>query len=355
MTTVFVCVYASLAVLIIISALRAKAKRRDEANAVRLRPLVLVVGLADLVLFAAFTFLASAAASAAAWVFFAFSTVGAYLVASYLNCSVCRDGDGFRVTDVFTVTRAYSISDVTAVECLPDGGAIVHVGRRSIRLDRITVGSEEFIGSLEEAGAPFCKKARRGFDPFNGNVADPAGFVVVFVIAAVLAVVLTVGMTVSFVRSRVPDAAELIKSEVRFDGYGQNGSALELFADGEKYFVFRSAKTLAKRDELLRRIGRGETFTVQSDGGNDLYAITGAGGEVFLEYDVMKTAQNSNRRLGVVCVAAIDAMLVFIIGGCLAVGRHPERYGERTKRLFFKKGYLVGDNTREKIGKHKRS
>lgn len=269
--------------------------------------------------------------------FLLFAAPGDLLLYGYLSVEIIYDRNGFTVRGPLR-SRRYSYGDVTGIRLR--GDVTLYIGRRHILMDAMCSSREDFLGALDRwqrrHGVVLPEQTAR--DPFLGHVDNP--WFISFMLALEL-LICTVILPAACVWVAVAPLPDLTERTVVFTAAEADGDTLLLHAGDETFRIEEYADYGIAADQLKARCDGTEQFTVQVQGEkNWVYALTGESGTQYLTLEGCRTVYRRSQ------LPAVPFLLLFSAGGiwmsvmAFRVGRHPERYSERVRGLFFRKDAL---------------
>ena len=332
-----------------------RRKRSDNACCVQLSPILLWIGSVACVFFSIpVNLFGPAEEPKFVWHFFeAFLLLNAAMLLAYCNETIRYDDAQFEARDLFGRKRVFRYGEITGLSRRGQD-AILHCGRKKIRLDTLAEGTVDFIKQADKAYFRQYQKRipslPRKKDPMNGNLDTPwlYLFISLFICCAGIACLCIFGyQLIRPANGSVPkDAAEIQTSFSYYEQTKKDGGVLRLYApDNEKPFVLANLSgyeiSLPDPDTLCG----GETFTLTVSEGTQeyfIYAISTADGRQLirpLDRDI--AYKNVNDAWSFVLIIFGG---VFMIGGAsmIVVGRHPERFPPWFRKLFYQNYAWVG-------------
>ena len=283
-----------------------------------------------------------------------FAWLSSSLTIARLNCRIDYDDTGFTRTNFFGIKKRLSYDDLTG-QYQANGETVLYAKDHPVKIDRLAYGKYDFIS--------FAKKQRRianGGDSlpkikkypsdalFRKNVKEPASFIVIYSLMMVLCIIMIVIISVlGFKQTRAEELTyadvtvkdlETVKSDIRITTH-----------ETDYYFVLCGNKKLLKDDpELIEKLSEsGAAFRFG-------YKMLGSTGKEYgyvsnvllqdgTELLSIETADIYGRNDAILVIAFFSGFFVLFLFCMLItvrIGRHPERYSKRIKRLFFKDGYI---------------
>ena len=204
--------------------------------------------------------------------------------------------------------------------------------------------TEELQKGRRLAGMKKILVKQSSLDPFNGHVADWQGIVAAYVIVGVLCVGI-LGLCIAGIVRPIP-MEKTSEMTVSFRSWSDWRDKLRFTGtDGEDYVV---AAALDAMEPVKAACGTDTAYTVlarrvQPDHGDAYYrvfALTDAQGNVYL---TLEQAADKERQtwwaVGGIWVA-LSLVWTAYVARSVQVGRHPERYRNKTIRRYFKRGVV---------------
>ncbi|MBQ6420855.1 MAG: hypothetical protein IJK02_07275 [Clostridia bacterium] len=360
--------FLSTAIFLLLAAyysyLNAHTDRYKESGHVFLPNLLGVIGLICMLLFLiplgiiAFTG-GSVATFIALCCFVCFS---ASLPIARINCRVEYDAEGFTLTTFIGACKRYSYKDLTG-QWQAHGKTVLYAKDRPVRIDDLAIGEAEFVSFAKKrwramnGGIALPKKEKYSEKAlFRKNVKEAGVFIIIYSLILVFGLVAMIAMlTIGLKPTREDDltyidvtveSIEIIKNEIHLT-----------VEETDFYFELCGEKKLLKDDPVLinRLSQRSETYKfgykmIDPDGKHFGYI------ESIISYDgspilSLETANQYSREntllysrentlLCAVLLAVPLAGVLFCLIMTILIGRHPERYSKRVKKLLFKDGYI---------------
>lgn len=290
--------------------------------------------------------------------FFAAVCLGASLMIGRVNCRIEYDESGFTVTNFIGLRRNYSYLDFTGKR-QSFGKTVLYVKGRKLRIDDIAVGEEEFIDFARKQ-----YRIRNGGSAvrtlpeieikgaFRKNVNHPGEFV--FIYCMILLALTGVLASLVYMYFNTTKESELeymtvtVQNVEKYHRYRQSGLRA-VTNETDVLLELPGDYRLLKDDPgLIERLkSSGEQFRIG-------YEVMGTGDEIYYLIDVI-IAEDSEELLSfehseryakenllqcMVLFLVMIILLTFCFIMTIRIGRHPEKYSRRVKRMFFKDGYI---------------
>jgi len=320
----------------------------DPARLVAFSPLLLWVGaLGGVILSVPVTMLEPDDMSVGVWCLFeVFVLACIALLLAYCNKTIEYDASRFEVNDLFGRKRSYSYGEITGLS-RRGGNAVLHCGRRKVRIDAMASGGADFVvyadGAVlrqNEKGIPYCKP---GKEPMNGNLDTPWMYFFLYLLglaASVMLIVISVSVLQPADSSIPNDAAEVCTVFSSYERTKEDGGTLLLHSpDFEKPFAISWLSGYEVPVPDTDRLCSGDAYIAAVDERKTeyfVYMIYSAEGEMILSaYDGNTAYRNTQRVPAIFLLGFGICFAVFVVFGIL-VGRYPERFPSWFCRLFYK-------------------
>lgn len=315
---------------------------------------VFYIGLICSVLFLGFgAYLLFTRRPTAALFFYPFSLLGVILMLGHLNERITYDEHRFVASNLFGVSRVYSYADITAFQG-KNRTVTIYIGNRKIKINELADGKFRFLSFAKQQyrrihigqTAPSLPDPahKNRWDVFNGHVDNYGEFLVVYGMMYVL-ILLCIFMPMIGGCLMPKSEADLSFSTIMFDHEEIDKSdCLTLYAGNDSYYVGKIEIELIDPDAFFDAYDAGARFVVgYRDAFDDktVYSIEDTSGRVYMKTALPQKMFNEG-----------DEWLYYLIWGFMLaawsvyvvmsihVGRYPERFSPRVRRLFFKPGYL---------------
>lgn len=187
---------------------------------------------------------------------------------------------------------------------------------------------------------------RASLDPFDGHVRDWQGMVVAYALVGVMLLAAMGFMLVRFFTPVTPENTQRVT--VAFSAWAErHDGRLDLFGQ-EDGMTYRVAYNVEGMEAVRAACGTGAQYEAyvrlaRPNHGEDYYrifALTGADGTPCMTFGHSNAGERAE---GLKILAFLGVGLTvwaFIVGRSIQVGRHPDRYSEKTIRRYFKPGYV---------------
>lgn len=339
-----------LLVLLFFRGMVLRQKRKDSRYdlLVSLRPVLLWAGaVCGGMLSVPVTLLGPDDMSSGVWVLFEVVVLACIaMMLAYCNETVTYDKSEFHTRNLFGIERSYDYGEITGIS-RKGGDTVLRCGRRRIRLDSMSFGGNEFVAYADKAYFRQYKRYIPVFkpkkDPLNGNLDTPWLYLVVYVFILAGGIFMSI-LSVSGLRpakDELPaDAVELRTVFSSYERTKKDSGTLVLYAPGyDKPFSISWLSGYRDHAPDPDTLCNGEDYILSVREGKQEYwihAISTADHRSILSAYDCNTAYRNTQYVACILLLLI-AMPSFTFGlfGIL-VGRHPERYSRRFRRLFYK-------------------
>lgn len=212
------------------------------------------------------------------------------------------------------------------------------------------VGTQALLGNLraerQKRGLGPLPIRRVSHDPFGGHVRDWQGLVAVY---ALVGAMLLAAMGFMLARFCTPITAENTQRvTVSFSAWEErHDGRLDLFgqADG---MIYRVAYNLGGMEAVKTDCGTGaqyEAYVRRATPQHEadyyrIFALTGPDGTPHMTFAHSNAGERAEGIKVLALMGAGLAVWSFYVGRSIQVGRHPERYTDKTIRRYFKAGYV---------------
>ncbi len=277
--------------------------------------------------------------------FLAFPLLGWFLIVIYLNCVVWYDQTGFRCRNFFGVTRRCDYRDVEGIRSGKD--VRVFFCGHSYLLDGDCDGLRLFLKTLKKGyqnahqkPVPESPAYRRRFDPMNGNMDNPWFYFWTYLLLGVLWITLLA--IVCYFFFHVPNAERLTYEDASFRSFEIRDDQLFLIPEGREEAFCLDLYSFYDALPAPEVFCSGAVYRVGTNGKtNDIKSLTGADGTAYVTPALWLSAYQHDQ------ISAMPFLALFCLAGTsvswfgILVGRHPERYSERLRGLFYKEDVLL--------------
>lgn len=277
--------------------------------------------------------------------FAAFVLVCDCMMLGYLNCVIRYDETGFAARNLLGITRHCGYNEVEGIRAGKDRW--VYVQGHSILVDGLSNGGDEFVQAVEKGyrratgkRLPCFPSFKRKWDPMNGHVDYPWFLFIMWIVMGLFCVALPVMILYSMTAETNPE--DIVVHTVQFRSYQLEDGALKLYIDTDETpfeigYYRHYGEALPEPGVLCN----GETYSVGVEkDGHYVVSLTGADGTQYITPDAERQVYRDSQRFAVwlCCIGALIGLWGCYMG--IAVARHPERYSEKVRRLFYKDGFL---------------
>ena len=268
------------------------------------------------------------------------------MMLAYCNETVTYDESEFEARNLFGIKHSYGYGEITGIS-RKGGDTVLRCGRRRIRLDTLSTGSDKFVAYADKA---FFKQRKKHIpelkskkDPMNGNLDTPWLYLVfsVFIFIASIGMIILPGFVLRAADDSIPgDAVEIHTTFSSFDRVKKGNGTILLHAPGfEKPFAISwlSGYEVSVPDPEV--LCGGDYFHIVADEAGDQYYIYEISNDehvrIISSYDHNTAYRNTQ------LVPCIFLMIMGVVSAAVSVfmvlvGRHPERYPNWFRSLFYK-------------------
>lgn len=265
------------------------------------------------------------------------------MMTAYLNCVIRYDDEGFIARSFFGIKRACSYGEVEAVSGRRDRK--IYFNGYRITVDQISIGADEFMDTLyrghRKATGRHVPAFKLKWDPMNGHMEHPWGYFILWVAVGLLCA--SFPALVFYSMTAEPDPSEINVYNAEFHRYSVDGESLMLYPVGEEQpYEIADYKDYGENLPSPETLCSGERYAVGVQGNSrSISTLTGADGFRYITLELERQVYRDNQRpwAWLICVASVVGVYCCYLG--IAVARHPERYSEFVRRLFYKDGYLI--------------
>ena len=283
--------------------------------------------------------------------FFVFALLSAILIIAFLNCRISYDEEGFVTKNFFGIKRKYTYSQVTSIRETPQQ-KYIDVGKRSVELDIICVGTDEFIAVVEQkysllhGGQSIPQREKAKYDLFDGNVVNAEQKLGMYICIGIMLIVAVVAAVVyTFFSPKTADntikhTVCFISCDVREDEVVLTSVDGQIYAirfideqfDAQKFAALCDGKTLVT------------TYSIEitPDDREDYYAIKAIehNGTYLLTFEETNRFHTQEYWPLIAFAAGLCLLWLAYIAGAVKVGRNPQRYSKRVRKFFFNDGEI---------------
>lgn len=276
------------------------------------------------------------------------------MMLAYCNETVTYDESEFETRNLFGIKRSYGYGEITGILRRGDD-TILRCGRRRIRLDTMSSGGDELVAYADKAYfkrhkkyIPVYKPKR---DPMNGNLDTPwlYLFFYVFILAVSVFMFILSARILRPADDHLPtDAVEIRTVFSSCEHTKKESGTLVLHAPGyEKPFSISWLSGYAVPVPNPDTLCNGEEYILTVREGKReywIYAISTADHHCILSAHDRNIAYRNTQYMA--CILMLVVMVFGFLTGLfgILVGRHPERFSRRFRRLFYKDSAWVSSN-----------
>lgn len=325
---------------------------KSDGNMVKLPLFTLIVGIICAVFFLILTVIVLNLNDFiwAAFIFLAFSLLGASLILAYINCRIMYNETEFTAKSFCGVKHTYTYDEITGIHG-KNMDVKLYIGKRVIRIDGFSIGKDEFLRFAEKQYRKFnngksIPKVVSKTDIFNGNVENSGEFIFVYVLVGIICIGAIVFFSIVSAPKTDKDLEYKSLSVVRYEV--QENDLLLYENDNSMFFKIPAYKELLKdADEFLMLCDNGISFyigfienTRSDDPYYEMYSIIVNDKTVYLTIEDVHEYYYGNAWQFYLLIGGLTAVWLVFVVLSIYVGRHPEKFSERFIRLFFKDGYV---------------
>ena len=276
------------------------------------------------------------------------------MMLAYCNETVTYDESEFETRNLFGIKRSYGYGEITGIS-RKGGDTALRCGRRRIRLDTMSSGGDKFVAYADKA---YFKQHRKNIpahkskkDPMNGNLDTPWLYLFFYVFILAVSVFMLI-LSVRILRpadDHLPtDAVEIRTAFSSCERTKKESGTLVLHAPGyDKPFSVSWLSGYIVPVPDPDRLCNGEEYILSVREGKQeywIYAISTADHRCILSAYDRNTAYRNTQY--VACIIMLVVMAFCFLTGLfgILVGRHPERFSRRFRRLFYKDSAWVSPN-----------
>lgn len=264
------------------------------------------------------------------------------MMAAYLNCVIRYDEKGFVSKNILGIPRSCTYAEVEGIR--PGKDSRIYFRGHVILIDGISRGSDRFLDALDRghkkatgAWVPVCE---RKWDPMNGHVDYPWFYFILWIVMGLLSIVLAVLAIYSVTVDT--DPAKLVTQPVQFCGYDTYDGTLRLYVEGkEDPYLIEYYEDYGEALPSPEQLCDGKTYTIGTGkNSRSLDLLQDENGKVHITPERERQIYRDHQSIAAWCGACGMVLMAWFCYMGIAVARHPERYSEKVRRLFYKDGYL---------------
>ncbi len=279
--------------------------------------------------------------------------LGLSLIVGYINCRIYYDDVGFTAKNFLGVKRRFVYDELTEI-LKQTHETYLYMGRRRVMVDEFAVGGGRFVRFAEKkyrelhGGRYIPKKAVSKRDIFNGNIEDGTAIFVIYMIMIALCIVCLVIVLINAF-SKVDESSGALRrvvleeARIRNSGFIIPSKTLHM-TDTEGALYELEIINDGFDPEALIALCNGESEVeiyghyTMPDGSEPYFSVYAVKfGENFVfSFDDYNAMQSGEAVAGVVIFVCFIVFFVVWLILSVIVGRNPERFSVRTRRLFFK-------------------
>ena len=265
------------------------------------------------------------------------------MMAAYLNCVIRYDDNGFTAGNLLGIRRTCRYEEVEKLRSGRDSR--IYFRGHCVLIDGISYGREDFLVAVEKgyrrATGRWVPAHKKKWDPMNGHLEHPWLYFILWVVIGLFCAALPLVMYHSMTSET--DPSDITLRQVQFSRYRTDGSSLMLYAEGddtpyEIAYYERYEAVLPTAEKLCS----GETYTVGVEKDRHyVKSLTSSAGIRHITLESERQVYRDSQRTAVWFLSGAFIAGVYFSYMGIAVARHPERYSEKVRRLFYKDGFLL--------------
>lgn len=329
-----------------------KRPKKAKGRTVYLPKLIAVVGVFGSVFFLIPT-LITAFSDEPIWLpisFFLFFLLCVALIVAFLNCRITYDDNGFTVKNFFGRKQRYTYRQITAIQGgVPKGDLCI--GKRKIRIDESAVGRIDFIRFADrqyrilhdEMAIP---EYRSDHDLFNGHVKNATELIIAYILVGTITVGLLI-FSVVYVYCMPDHEANTDSRQVCFTTCTLQKDTLIMTSTEDQIYKIQFSGDQVDIQKI-KAVCDGETIVTAytknvAVKGEDPYFSVKAircDGDYIFSFEESNQLRQKAYRTTIVFAGVLNLAWFAYVAGSITVGKDPQRFSEKTIRLFFKDGYV---------------
>ena len=187
---------------------------------------------------------------------------------------------------------------------------------------------------------------RASLDPFDGHVREWQGVLAVYALLFAVLLAATGFVLAALFTPVSPENTQ--RMTFSFSSWSETGQECLNLVGQEDGMTYRASCNAAGMEVVRKACGTGaqyEAYTrlARPDDEPDYYrifALTGADGTPYMTFE-QSNAEERTEGLKILAYMGLGlAVMTFMFVRTIQVGRHPERYSQRTINRYFKRGYV---------------
>ena len=338
------CLIAALNVFLAIYSLRSRPQRKnwDRKNVVHLPFYLAGVGMACGTILSVPTVVCATDQN---WMFAFFGVmvlVCDSMMAAYLNCVIRFDDKGFETRNLFGISRSCSYAEVESIRSGRD--IRIYFRGHSVLIHGISYGGDRFLDAVDKghkkATGQWVPAYQQKWDPMNGHVDYPWFYLILWIVIGLFAVAMAVMAVYSI--TVATDPSRIITEAVQFSGYDISSGSLRLYIEGkEDPYLIDYYEDYGEGLPTPEQLCSGQVYIIGTKkNGRYLCSLADTKGQVYITPELERQIYRDNQRFAVWVIVAATPFTVWFCYMGIAVARHPERYSEKVRRLFYKDYFL---------------
>ncbi len=303
-----------------------------------------IVGTAFFWLFAAAAYFLGGEAGPALG-FIAISSLGLFLIVSYINCRTEFDDDGFTVKGFWGIKRRYTYADVTHIK-ETSRGTYIYMGKRWVSFGIFDAGWDEFIQTVKRKykkiyGRAIPVRPPSKFDPFKGNVDNFESYAFIFAMIEMLLIVALVIVCVNDLNPNYAKNTELTETEISDFSVSESGHMIFFGSDGSKYVIYQIISGAVDENRILSlcdgktkvKIYAEEKSTDELGNYRRVGAMS-ADDEDILTFDGANKEYRERNTSATPVVLGIVIVFNLLIAFSIYIGRNPKKHPKLFAGIF---------------------
>ena len=264
------------------------------------------------------------------------------MMAAYLNCVIHYDEKGFVSKNILGFCRSCAYAEVEGIRSGRDNR--IYFRRHVALVDGISKGSDRFLDALErgyhKANGTWIPVYMRKWDPMNGHLDYPWFYFILWISMGVLSVAMIVLAIYSVTVDT--DPAKLVIRTVQFCGYDTYDGTLRLYVEGkEEPYLIDYYEDYGEALPSPEQLCDGKTYIIGTGkNSRSLDLLQDENGKAHITPERERQIYRDHQSVAAWCCVCGFAFVAWVCYMGIAVARHPERYSEKMRRLFYKDGYL---------------
>lgn len=277
--------------------------------------------------------------------FAAFVLLSDSMMIAYKNCLIRYDSEGFLARNFLGIKRQCRYGDVEGVRTGKDNR--VFFQGHFVMIDEACYGKYDFLHTLERGyktqtgkRLPSGISFKRKWDPMNGHVDYPWFYLGLWLSLMALCAALPILMVVSMTAENDPAEIE-VYTEV-FSRYEIDDGSLLLYPEGkDTCYIIDYYEAYGEGLPSPEVLCNGDYYQVGVKAGRQyVKSLTGINGARYITPESERQVYRDTQKGAVVllCILSLAGMVFCWFG--IQVTRHPERYSDKVRRMYYKNGIL---------------